>query len=228
MRWASPPESVFVGRSSGQVAQADVVHEPEPLPDLGDDVARHEASPLVEVQGLEARYEIRGRPGEERGEGKRGAPSPEVELDGAGHPVEPLAAAVRAGLPCGAALVRIEAELAQAPRVLVADVVLGLLHPGVDPPVSPAGGAPAPRRVEREILGVELGEGLPGLDVGAGRREPRQDPALLGQEEARALADAKRPVERLAVPCVAPEVGDHDLDVVLLVAVELLEGVDPP
>ena len=160
-----------------EVAQAHVVHEPEPLPDLRDDVARDEPAPLVEVEGLQVRDELRRRACEQGRQRERGPPPPEMELHGPGDPVEPLAAAVRAEVaPLAAVVAACRGRAGAGARAFSSSLlVLGLEHPRVDPAVPAAGGAPAPRRVEREILGVELGEGLPRLDVGARRREPGED-----------------------------------------------------
>ena len=215
-----------------QVAQAHVVHELQALPDLRDDVAGDEPAALVQVERLAGSpRSCDGRAGDQGGEGERRPPAPEVELHGAGDAVEALRRGSRGRgrppSPRSSMSPGPEAQLAQALRVLVLALVVRLEHPGIDAPVAPAGRAPAPRRIEREVLRIELGEGFPGLDVGPRRREPGEDLARARQEEARALAEVEGALEDRARPRLALQVGDHDLDVVLLVAVELLEGVGP-
>src|SRR5262249_33115659 len=127
-------------------------------------------------------------------------------------------------------------------RVAVLLVVVRLQHPRENPAVSAARRAPPARRIEREILRVELGKTLARFDVGARRREPRENLALFREQKTGSLAETKSVFESLRrlraearLRCLASGFGlcalgfqicHHDLHIVLLVAIEFLEGVD--
>jgi hypothetical protein len=79
------------------------------------------------------------------------------------------------------------------------------------------------------MLGVELREGFAAEDVGAGGGEPAENFPGGGEQEAGAFAELESEREACAdgfAAGAALEVGDDDFDVVLLVAVEFLKGVD--
>ena len=52
--------------------------------------------------------------------------------------------------------------------------------------------APAPWRIEREILWIKFREGLSGFDIGSRRGKPRQHVALRSEQKTRAFAEAER------------------------------------
>ena len=179
----------------------------------------------VQIHRFEVAQELGRDAGREGGQRQGGTASGEVELNRARDPVQALAVAVGGRVPPPLSpVVRGEPQLAQALGVLVL-VVPVRDHPGIDPPVSPAGRAPSAGGVERELLRIELGKRFPGFDVRAGGREPGEDLRRRGEEEARALSDLERPLERRSLCRIALEVADDDLDVVLLVAVELLKRI---
>ncbi len=219
------------GALQREVAEADVVEELQALLDLRHDVLRDAAAAFVEIEAAQVREQLGGRGGKQRGQRERWLFAGEVEFDGADDAVEARAAAVgagRAGL--GELVAGLDAEGAQAGGGIVFVVLVGLQHPGEHATVAAAGGAPAARRVVREILRVELGEGLAGLAVGARGGKPREDFPGGREEETRALAEREGAGERgggrAEFAGEGAEIGDDDLDAVLLVAVEFLEGLD--
>ena len=171
-----------------------MIKEAEPLRDLRHDVLHNQAAAGIEFELAQVSEQLRGRGAEQSREGERRLLA-EVKFDGASDPVDPGAMALGArGAGVGDIFRRVDAERAE-PRERIVVVALGLQHPGENPAVAATGGTPAARRVEREILGIELGEGLTGLDVGARGREPGQDVAAFGDEEAGAFPHLQRAVE---------------------------------
>ena len=148
----------------------------------------------------------------------------------------------------------IDAEFAEAGG----GVVLGVLvvgrfeHPRKNATMAATSGAPTARGVKGEIFRIELWKALAGFDVGAGGGEPREDLALGGEQETRALADVEgggelrvqigewgggccelsARLQRLGFALgwwrwvLGLQVGDDDLDVVFFVTIEFLKGVD--
>src|SRR6185312_15406599 len=100
------------------------------------------------------------------GQGQRGLfrSGLEVEFDRAADAVEALAVTLRTRRAVvGEIIGGIDAELAEARgRVVLLVLIDGLEHPRENVAVAAAGGTPAARGVEGEILRVELGEALAG------------------------------------------------------------------
>jgi hypothetical protein len=222
------------GAVEREVAEADMVEELQALLDLRHDVLRDEPAAGVEFEGAQVGEQLRGR-GARAGAGREsGAAAAEVEFDRAADAVEAFAVAFGAGEPVSATS---SAESTPNSRRRAAgsssSSSVGLEHPGEDAAVAAAGGTPAARRVEGEIFRVEFGKTLAGLDVGAGGGEPGED-LPCGVSRKQAPLPARGGGGSRAGPGGRPwpagrvglQVGDDDFDVVLLVAVEFLEGVD--
>ena len=61
-----------------------------------------------------------------------------------------------------------------------------------------AGRAPPLGRIEGEVLWIEFGKGLAGLDIGARGGKPRQDSSVGERQEAGTMAQAERLAERVS------------------------------
>ena len=196
------------------------------LADLRDDVPGDQAAALVQVQRLEAREELRGRQGEERRQRERRAPAPQVELDGPRDAVEALPAAVGAGLAALALLVGREPEVEQAGGVLVLLVLRAWPSRGRSSRSRGTWGTSPAAELNEKSLGSSSGKDSPvSTSVRVVENQERTSPRGVSRKQAplpsRSARSSAGPGLALAL-----QVGHDDLDVVLAVAVELLEGVD--
>ena len=218
--------------------------ETQALADLRDDVLRDEPRAGVELQVGQSCQQFLWRQAGELGQrdriwvgrilrmsrGSSGTTRPtfQRQFHCPSDAIEALAVADGAQFAVRGGIIGIEGAQRVGDLIGHFLFLIGLQHPVVDATVAAAGGAPAARGVEREVFWVEFGEGLAAGDVGAGGGEPRQYFTGGRQQEAGALAELEGQRERGGdfLRGLALEVGDDDFDVVLLVAVELGEGVD--
>ena len=90
---------------------------------------------------------------------------------------------------------RLNPEKAQSRCRIVLGFLLRNQHPREHPAMAAARGTPAARRIEREVLRIELRKRFARLDVGARGRKPRENLAAFGEQKARALAEPECAVE---------------------------------
>ena len=223
-----------VGRAiQRQVAEAHFVEKLQAPLDLRKHVGEDEAAAAIKFQAPQPPQELARRRRQQRRQRKRRVPVAEMQPHRAAHSVQALTGTIRAGFAfLGHVGGVIDPESAESRGRIVLRLLVGNQHPRENPAVAATGGTPAARGVEREILRVEFRKGFTRLPVGPVRREPGDDAPLRCKEKAGSPAELERLLQRgpgsAHVGLVRGrvlQVGDHDFDVVLAVAIKAREGL---